>query len=87
MDVPEVNPSPAGLQRVAVAVRCSQLQALPHQSRPGNRPRPALAADRGLRIACFASLPTSGSSTSHDPSTCLQVMRRNMAGLNRAFAP
>ncbi|MEB3271730.1 MAG: hypothetical protein VKJ44_08810 [Synechococcus sp.] len=87
MDVPEVNPSPADLQRVAVAGRRSRLQALLREPRPGNRSRPAPTADPGLRVARFDSLETGSATACHDPAICSQVMRNNMTGLHRAFAP
>lgn len=87
MDVPEVNPSPADLQRVAVAGRRSRLQALLREPRPGNRSLPAPAAAPGLGVARFDSPETGCESACHDPAPCFQLMRRNVAGLHRAFAP
>jgi len=87
VDVPEVNPSPAELQRVAVAVGRSGLRALLSEPRQGNRSLPALAADLGLRVASFDSLETSSEAASRDPATYLMVMRRNVAELRRAVAP
>lgn len=85
VDVPEFNPSPADLQRVAVAVRRSQLRALVTEPQQGNRSFQALAADLGVKISVFDPLETASEPASRDPSTYLQVMRRNGAALREAF--
>jgi zinc/manganese transport system substrate-binding protein len=84
--VPELNPSPADLQRVAAAVRQSQLQALLSGPQEGNRSFNALARDLGIRIGVFDPIETADPQAAADPSTYLTVMRRNGAALAQVFA-
>jgi zinc/manganese transport system substrate-binding protein len=86
VDVPELNPSPADLQRVAAAVRQSQLQALLSGPQEGNRSFNALARDLGIRIGVFDPIETADPQAAADPSTYLTVMRRNGAALAQVFA-
>ncbi|MFN9646487.1 MAG: metal ABC transporter solute-binding protein, Zn/Mn family [Cyanobacteriota bacterium] len=85
VDVPELNPSPADLRRVASAVRQSQLKALMSEPQEGPGSFNTLAQDLGLRIHVFDPLETGSEATSRDPATYGQVMRRNVAGLVQAF--
>ena len=87
VDVPEVNPSPADLQRVAAAVKSSQLKALVSEPQEGNRSFNALARDLGVKIVAFDPLETASEQASRDPATYLTVMRRNVADLRQAFGP
>jgi zinc transport system substrate-binding protein len=87
VDVPEINPSPADLQRVAAAVKSSQLKALVSEPQQGNRSFNALARDLGVKIAAFDPLETASEQASRDPATYLSVMRRNAADLRQAFGP
>jgi len=87
VDVPEVNPSPADLQRVAAAVKSSQLKALVSEPQEGNRSFNALARDLGVKIVAFDPLETASEQASRDPATYLTVMRRNAADLRQAFGP
>jgi zinc transport system substrate-binding protein len=87
VDVPEVNPSPADLQRVAAEVRRSQLKALLSEPQEGNRSFNALAKDLGVKVVEFDPMETSTEEESRNPSTYLTVMRRNVAELRQAFGP
>ena len=85
VDVPEINPSPVDLQRVAAAVKRSQLQALVSEPQEGNRSFNALASDLGVKIVAFDPLETASEQASGDPAAYLVVMRRNAADLRQAF--
>ena len=85
VDVPEINPSPVDLQRVAAAVKRSQLKALVSEPQEGNRSFNALASDLGVKIVAFDPLETASEQASGDPATYLSVMRRNAAELRQAF--
>jgi len=87
VDVPEVNPSPVDLQRVAAAVKTSQLKALVSEPQEGNRSFNALARDLGVKVVVFDPLETATLEASRDPATYLSVMRRNTAHLRQAFGP
>ena len=87
VDVPEINPSPLDLQRVAAAVKGSQLKALVSEPQEGNRSFNALASDLGVKIVAFDPLETASERASGDPATYLSVMRRNAADLRQAFGP
>ncbi len=87
VDVPEINPSPADLQRVAVQVKRSQLKALVSEPQEGNRSFNALARDLGVKVVAFDPLETASEPASRDPATYLTVMRRNAADLRQAFGP
>jgi len=87
LDVPELNPSPLDLQRVAAAVKGSQLKALVSEPQEGNRSFNALARDLGVKIVAFDPLETASEQASLDPATYLTVMRRNAADLRQAFGP
>lgn len=85
VDVPQLNPSPADLQRVAAVVKANNLQALlsePQQERPVFS---ALARDLGVAISVFDPLETASPQASGDPDLYLSVMRRNAANLIQAF--
>ena len=85
VDVPEINPSPADLQRVATAVKSSQLKALLSEPQEGNRSFNALAKDLGVKVVVFDPMETATEEASRDPSTYLKLMRRNAADLRQAF--
>jgi zinc/manganese transport system substrate-binding protein len=85
VDVPELNPSPADLQRVAAEVRTTQLKALLSEPQEGQRSFNTLAKDLGVKISVFDPLETGSLESSKDPGTYLQVMRRNTADLIKAF--
>jgi zinc/manganese transport system substrate-binding protein len=85
VDVPEINPSPVDLQRVAAEVKGSQLKALLSEPQEGNRSFNALAKDLGVKVVVFDPLETATQEASRDPSTYLKLMRRNAADLRQAF--
>jgi zinc/manganese transport system substrate-binding protein len=85
VDVPEINPSPADLQRVAAQVKKSQLKALVSEPQEGNRSFNALASDLGVKVVAFDPLETASEQAAADPATYLAVMRRNAADLRQAF--
>jgi zinc/manganese transport system substrate-binding protein len=85
VDVPELNPSPADLQRVAAEVKRSQLNALLSEPQEGDRSFNALAKDLGVKVVVFDPLETATQEASRDPSTYLKLMRRNAADLRQAF--
>jgi len=85
VDVPELNPNPADLQRVAAEVRATQLKALLSEPQEGQRSFNTLAKDLGVKISVFDPLETGSLESSKDPGTYLQIMRRNTADLIQAF--
>ena len=85
VDVPEINPSPADLQRVSEIVERTQLWALLTEPQEGNRSFNALARDLGVKISVFDPMETASEQASRDPGTYLSVMRRNVADLRQAF--
>ena len=85
VDVPELNPSPADLQRVAAEVRQTQLKALLSEPQEGQRSFNALAKDLGIKISVFDPLETGSDQFASDPQTYFVVMRRNVADLIQAF--
>ncbi len=85
VDVPEQNPSPADLARVADTVKRSQLRALLSEPQEGNRSFNALAGDLGIRISVFDPMETGTEEASRKPATFGEVMGRNVADLVRAF--
>jgi zinc/manganese transport system substrate-binding protein len=85
VDVPEINPTPADLNRVAAEVKRSQLQALLSEPQEGNRSFNALAKDLGVKVVVFDPMETATAEASRDPSTYMKLMRRNVAGLRQAF--
>ena len=85
VDVPEINPSPADLQRVSEIVERTQLRALLSEPQEGNRSFNALAKDLGVRVSVFDPMETASEQASRDPATYLSLMRRNVANLRQAF--
>lgn len=85
VDVPEINPTPVDLQRVAAQVKSSQLKALLSEPQEGNRSFNALASDLGVKVVAFDPLETASEQAAADPATYLSVMRRNAADLRQAF--
>jgi len=85
VDVPELNPSPADLQRVAAEVRQTQLKALLSEPQEGQRSFNTLAKDLGIKISVFDPLETGSDRSASDPQTYFVVMRRNVADLIQAF--
>ena len=85
VDVPEINPSPADLRRVAEQVEGSQLQALLTEPQEGERSFNTLAADLGIRISVFDPLETGTEEQARDPGSYFEVMRRNVDNLVGVF--
>jgi zinc/manganese transport system substrate-binding protein len=85
VDIPEVNPSPADLQRVASEVKKTQLKALLSEPQEGNRSFNALAKDLGVKVAVFDPMETASDQASRNSGTYFEVMRRNLADLLKAF--
>lgn len=85
VDVPELNPAPADLQRVASEVKRTELRALLSEPQEGNRSFNALAKDLGVKVVVFDPLETASDQASRDPATYVGVMRRNVADLIKAF--
>ncbi|MFN9624468.1 MAG: metal ABC transporter solute-binding protein, Zn/Mn family [Cyanobacteriota bacterium] len=85
VDVPEMNPSPADLQRVAAEVRQTQLKALLSEPQEGQRSFNTLAEDLGVKISVFDPMETGSAPASRDPATYFRVMRKNVSDLIQAF--
>ena len=85
VDVPELNPSPADLRRVAADVKRSQLKALLSEPQEGERSFNALAKDLGVKISVFDPMETGSVQASQNPATYFKVMRSNVADLIKAF--
>jgi zinc transport system substrate-binding protein len=85
VDVPELNPSPADLQRLSAIVQRQQIKVLlsePQEHQPSYR---ALANDLGVAISVFDPLGTGSEVSAREPDTYFVVMRRNVADLIKAF--
>ena len=85
VDVPELNPSPADLLRVAAEVKRSQLKALLSEPQEGERSFNALAKDLGVKVSVFDPMETGSLQASLNPATYFKVMRSNVADLIKAF--
>ncbi len=85
VDVPEVNPSPADLRRVAERVQATQLQALLSEPQEGARSFNTLAEDLGIRISVFDPLETGSEEQARNPASYFGVMRRNVDALVGVF--
>lgn len=85
VDVPEQNPSPADLERVARLVRSSGLQALLAEPQAAGRSLQSLARDLGVRLSVFDPLETAPEGAAIEPGLYLEVMRRNGQDLVSAF--
>jgi zinc/manganese transport system substrate-binding protein len=85
VDVPEINPSPADLRRVAQRVQASQLQALLSEPQEGARSFNTLAKDLGIRISVFDPLETGSEEQGRNPASYFEVMRRNVDNLVGVF--
>ena len=85
VDVPELNPSPADLMRVAAEVKRSQLKALLSEPQEGERSFNALAKDLGVKVSVFDPMETGSVQASQNPATYFKVMRSNVADLIKAF--
>ena len=85
VDLPEMNPSPADLQRVAAQVKESGLKALLTEPQEGNRSFNALAKDLGVNIVEFNPLETGSAESAKEPATYFEVMRSNVNNLVTAI--
>jgi zinc/manganese transport system substrate-binding protein len=85
VDVPELSPSPADLQRVAALVKRSRLQGLLSEPQQGASSFNALAGDLGLHIGVFDPLETASEAEARDPDTYVRVMRRNAQAVRQVF--
>ncbi|QNI53866.1 ABC zinc transport system/ substrate-binding protein [Synechococcus sp. BIOS-E4-1] len=85
VDLPEMNPSPADLQRVATQVKESGLKALLTEPQEGNRSFNALAKDLGVNIVEFNPLETGSAESAKKPGTYFEVMRSNVNNLTQAI--
>lgn len=84
VDVPDENPTPADLKRVATTAQQSQLKALLTEPQEGGRSFSALARDLGVKVGEFDSIET-GPETAQQPTYYFEVMRRNGQALVSAF--
>jgi len=84
VDVPDENPTPADLRRVATAAQKSQLKALLAEPQEGGRSFSALAKDLDVTVGEFDSIET-GPDSAQQPTHYFEVMRRNGQALVRAF--
>ncbi|MEJ6659038.1 MAG: zinc ABC transporter substrate-binding protein, partial [Synechococcus sp. ChSW.bin.154] len=85
VDVPEMNPTPADLQRVSKKVQQSQLKALLSEPQEGDRSFNALATDLGVKVVTFDPLETGSEEASKEPDTYFKVMDKNVASLIKSF--
>ena len=85
VDLPEMNPSPADLQRVADEVKSTQLKALLSEPQEGSQSFNALAKDLGVEVSVFNPLETGSDESARNPQTYLDVMRDNVANLIKAI--
>ena len=85
VDVPEMNPTPADLQRVSTKVEQSQLKALLSEPQEGDRSFNALAEDLGVNVVTFDPLETGSEEASKQPDTYFTVMKSNVASLIKSF--
>ena len=85
VDLPEMNPSPADLQRVAEEVKSSELKALLSEPQEGSQSFNALAKDLGVEVVVFNPLETGSEESARNPQTYLDVMRDNVANLIKAI--
>ncbi|MFI0403516.1 MAG: metal ABC transporter solute-binding protein, Zn/Mn family [Cyanobium sp.] len=85
VDVPEMNPTPADLQRVTAVVKANGIRALLREPQAEGPSFQALAKDLGLGIGTFDPLETGSEEASRDPATYVDTMARNGAQLVKAF--
>ena len=84
VDVPEENPTPDDLKRVASTAQKSQLKALLSEPQEGGGPFEALAKDLGVKVGEFDPIET-GPEMALQPTYYFAVMRRNGKALVNAF--
>jgi len=86
VESPELNPTPADLQRVSQLVEQTELKTLLSEPQEGRQSFNALAGDLGVRIGVFNPLET-GPAEAGKPGYYVSQMRRNGNALVAAFAP
>jgi zinc transport system substrate-binding protein len=85
VDVPEMNPTPADLQRITAVVKANGIRALLREPQAEGPSFQALAKDLGLGIGTFDPLETGSEEASLDPATYFDTMARNGAQLVKAL--
>lgn len=85
VDVPEMNPTPADLQRITAVVKANGIRALLREPQAEGPSFQALAKDLGLGIGTFDPLETGSEEASRDPATYFDTMARNGAQLVKAL--
>lgn len=85
VDLPEENPSPADLQRVATLARSEKLGALLREPGGVSRSFEALARDLGLGLAVFDPLETATPEQARRPAHYLETLRANGLALARSL--
>ncbi|MCP9915727.1 metal ABC transporter solute-binding protein, Zn/Mn family [Cyanobium sp. ATX 6F1] len=84
VNVPEENPTPADLRRVARLAQATQLKALLSEPQEGSGSFQALANDLGVKVIAFDSLET-GPDSAAAPGTYARTLRGNAANLVKAL--
>ncbi|WP_426777758.1 metal ABC transporter solute-binding protein, Zn/Mn family [Lusitaniella coriacea] len=84
VDIPEENPAPADVKRVADAVEEANLKALLTEPQAGENTFAALAKDLNVEIGTFDPIET-GSPEALEPEYYITTMRQNVQGLVTAF--
>ena len=85
VDVPEMNPTPADLQRVAAVVKAQGIRALLREPQAEGPSFQALAEDLGVGIGTFDPLETGPEKAFDDPATYFDTMTRNGDNVVKAF--
>ena len=81
VDLPDINPSPADLQRVSKLVRDSDLKALLTEPQDGSNSFNSLAHDLNINIAVFNPIETISRDFVYDESLYFDIMRDNLSNL------
>jgi zinc transport system substrate-binding protein len=81
VDLPDINPSPADLQRVSNLVRDSDLKALLTEPQDGSNSFNSLARDLNIKIALFNPIETISQDFVYDESLYFDLMRDNLSNL------
>ena len=85
VDLPDMNPSPADLQRVSRLVRDSELKALLSEPQDGSKSFNSLARDLNVNIAIFDPIETISGDFNYDESLYFDIMRDNLSNLLLSF--
>ena len=81
VDLPDMNPSPADLQRVSKLVRDSDLKALLSEPQDGTKSFNSLARDLNVNISIFDPIETISGEFTYDESLYFDIMRDNLSNL------